>query len=183
MDKFIPRPELGFKIAEPIVRHLLHSYFVMFANPDLLELSRKLGLGVSYFRIPIEYLEQGRLIANLDKLPIDFLEKNLFYSDRNAEAAPFQHFPTSEPENWNIFIFLNHGDTPPPQWTGLNIDDLINGTLVSSIGVFQFLKKTNTILSTIELKLENKTVHLFDLRFPNYNHDHTISYTLQRECI
>lgn len=191
MADYIPNPELGFQMAERPVKLLLHNYFKLFSSTGVLDLSRKLGLGLAYFRIPTAYFDQCRTLAHYESMPNAIAPHSFCYVPPSAAPAPFKLTIVKNKQRadqeWNISLQFAPVSAQVDRAlisTCADITKIIQGALNAARGVFYQLKLHNAdILETIDLVIDEPTLqlHLRDSRWPTYTHDMCIIPQLSRD--
>jgi len=205
-SNYIPNPELGFKIAEKPVKLLIHSYLKMFAKDKILATTKKIGLGVAYFRIPPEYISREEVLRNFCNLPKEFAKRNsLYFIPDEVSCGEFKKIPRvrkktekqekEEYEEWEIFLEAIDTTQPDPEWkkNQVSLDhfgnskgeltQIIGGTYNAARGVFYSIKASHMEeLETVDLEINDKDfyVELKDSRFPKYVHTTKIYFRLNK---
>lgn len=182
MTNYIPNPELGFQMAERPVKLLLHNYFKLFSSANsVFDLSRKLGLGLAYFRIPAAYFDQCRTLAHYELMPNAIAPHSFCYVPLSAISAPFKLTTIKNKQctdqEWNISLQFAPVSAQVDRTlisTCADITKMIQGALNAARGVFYQIRLHNAdILETIDLVIDEPTLqlHLRDSRWPTYMHD------------
>jgi hypothetical protein len=79
-------PEVAYAMSETALKSVLYSYFAMFKPGILLETTKKLGLGISYFRIPQNYITIQDRLEKAAELPV-FNLTSIYTKPLNSTSA------------------------------------------------------------------------------------------------
>lgn len=89
---YIPTAEIGFKLADKVVKTILISYLKMFKYENIISLAPVLGCSI--YKIPDTYINHSKLIHTFQALPASFAKENSLYNIPNtSEPVEFKRIP------------------------------------------------------------------------------------------
>jgi hypothetical protein len=180
---FTPTLEQSFSLAEKPVKALIWSYLDIFLDKDLISLSRKLGLGINYYKIPSPLVNEAKQMHQLLQFPNTLARNSFYYAVISTPITyTIQVKPVVDcriappPETWVTDIALS---VEPINNLHIN-KPMTDGVLSAASLVFYNLLQYVPCLSGCVLIAEGSTLRLHDKRFPTYNHPYKLYVIVEK---